>query len=295
MEGPVLVTGGTGVVGTALVRRLVADGVAVRGLARSDASAQALDAAGATPARGDVLDADAVAAAAAGCDVVFHTAGRSGLCLPDAEAMERLNVGGTETVVRSAAAAGVRRIVLTSSAATLGEAHGAVGDERTAHRGTFLSRYERSKHRAEHLAFDLGRSLGVEVVAVNPASVQGPGRTGGSARLLLDAVAGRLPFLVDTWLSLVDVEDCAGGHVLAARTGVAGERYVLCSAALRARDAIAALRRIWGAPERVRWVPPAIAGTVLPAAGAIVSLATCGSGRRARLCPKSVSTLLHGH
>ena len=295
MEGPVLVTGGTGVVGTALVRRLVAEGVAVRGLARSASSATALADLGATPLRGDVLDPASLRAAAAGCDVVFHAAGRSGLCLPDADAMDRLNVGGTATVLRAAAAAGVRRVVHTSSAATLGEVRGALADERTAHRGTFLSRYERSKRRAEEVAFALGRELGLEVVAVNPASVQGPGRSGGSARVLLDAVAGRLPFLVDTWLSLVDVEDCATGHVLAARRGVAGERYVLCGASLRAREAIDLLRDVWGAPDRVRWIPRALAVALLVPAGAAGSLASRGAGRRTRICRESVATLLHGH
>ena len=77
------------------------------------------------------------------------------------------------------------------------------------------------------------RNVRAFVVAVNPASVQGAGRTGGSARLLLDLVAGRFPVVVDTWLSLVDVEDCAVGHVLAAHRGIPGERYVLSGASLR--------------------------------------------------------------
>lgn len=290
-----LVTGGTGTVGAAVVRRFVARGDDVRVLVRSDGSAAIARDLGAEPVTGDVLDAASVRRAVAGCDLVLHVAGRSGLCRADHRAMQRLNVEGTEIVLREAAAAGVRRIVHTSSAATLGERRGAIGDERTAHRGRFLSRYERSKFAAERLAFALGSALDVEVVAVNPASVQGPGRTGGSARLLLDLVGGRLPVLVDTWISLVDVEDCATGHLLAAERGVAGERYVLAGAAMPLRDAVATLRRIWGAPDRARFVPLPVARAIGVPAGAAGSLLARATGRSVRICAESVTTLLHGH
>lgn len=290
-----LVTGGTGTVGAAVVRRFVGRGDDVRVLVRSDASAAIARDLGAEPVDGDVLDAAAVRRAAAGCDLVLHVAGRSGLCRADHRAMQRLNVEGTEIVIREAAAAGVRRVVHTSSAATLGEARGAIGDERTTHRGRFLSRYERSKFAAERLAFALGSALDIEVVAVNPASVQGPGRTRGSARLILDLVGGRLPVLVDTWISIVDVEDCASGHLLAAERGVPGERYVLAGAAVPLRDAVATLRRIWGVPERARFVPTPVARAIGVPAGAAGSLVSRATGRSVRICAESVTTLLHGH
>ena len=115
------------------------------------------------------------------------------MCLRDPEPMFRTNVGGLGSVVRAAARAGVARVVYTSSAATIGERRGVVGDEDTPHRGSFLSAYERSKYVAEQRVFALGAELGVEVVSVNPSSVQGPGRTEGSARLLIGLVNGRLP------------------------------------------------------------------------------------------------------
>ena len=286
-----LVTGGTGTIGVALVRRLVAEGTPVRVLARSDASAVAARDLGAEVARGDVLDPASLRAAAEGCSLLFHVAGRSGLCLPDAGAMERLNVEGTTNALRAAAAAGVARVVLTSSAATLGEARGATGDEATVHRGSFLSRYEASKHRAERLAFSLGDDLGIEVVAVNPASVQGAGRTGGSARLLLDLVAGRFPVVVDTWLSLVDVEDCAVGHVLAAHRGIPGARYVLSGASLRITEAIDLLDRAWGLPRRPRVAPASLTHPIGWAGGAFARV----THRRVRACPEAMRTLRHGH
>lgn len=290
-----LVTGGTGTVGAAVVRRFVARGDDVRVLVRTDASAAIARDLGAEPVTGDVLDAAAVRRAVAGCDLVLHVAGRSGLCRADHRAMQRLNVEGTEIVIREAAAADVRRVVHTSSAATLGEAHGAVGDERTAHRGRFLSRYERSKFAAERLAFALGAALDLEVVGVNPASVQGPGRTRGSARLILDLVGGKLPVLVDTAVSIVDVEDCASGHLLAAERGIPGERYVLSGATVTLREAVVMLQRLWGAPERARFVPRPVARAIGVPAGAVGSGIARATGRSVRICAESVTTLLHGH
>src|SRR5438876_11246600 len=190
--GSVLVTGGTGFLGRALVERLLSVGNLVKALARSDASSGALGALGAEPVRGDVLDLEALAATMRDCDVVYHAAGANAFCLRDPSPMFEINVEGSDAVVRAAARARVRRVVYTSSAATLGEARGTVGTERSPHRGWFLSNYERSKFEAERRVLSAARETGSEVVCVNPASVQGPGRSTGSARFLLDYLNGRL-------------------------------------------------------------------------------------------------------
>jgi dihydroflavonol-4-reductase len=246
---PVLVTGGTGVVGRAVLRRLLADGRKVRALARSDASEDAVAALGAEAVRGDVLDLVSLTEAMRGCSTVFHVAGVNAICLRDPRDMGRTNVEGTATVVRAAADAGVGRVVYTSSSSAIGEPRHAVGREDSPHRGSYLSAYERSKHHAERRVFELAGSLDVAVVSVNPSSVQGPGRASGSARLLLEVVNGRLPVLVDTTISLVDIEDCARGHVLAETRGTPGERYLLSGASLTTREAVDLLDRIWGLPR----------------------------------------------
>ncbi len=205
MPGPVLVTGGSGFVGGALLERLVADGREVRAVARSPEAEATVAALGARPVAGDVLDLEALVEAMRGCETVFHAAGVNQMCVRDPRPMFRTNVEGSGDVIRAAAVTGVRRVVYTSSAATLGEAHGTVGREDVAHRGTFLSRYERSKYLAERRVRSWAQLLGVDVVCANPSSVQGPGRTEGSARLLLDLVNGRLPVLVETVISLVDI------------------------------------------------------------------------------------------
>ena len=291
MSEPVLVTGGSGVVGRALVHRLVADGRPVRALARSERASSALRDLGAQPVPGDVLDEAAVRAAARGCSTVFHVAGVNAMCLRDPRPMLRTNIDGSATVVRACAAAGVGRLVYTSSASAIGEAHGTIGREDSPHRGSYLSNYERSKHLAERRVFETAASAGLDVVAVNPSSVQGPGRATGSARLLLDVVNRRLPVLVDTTISLVDIADCTEGHLLAEARGASGERYLLSGATCTIREAVELLRRIWGLPERVRFAPAWVAS----AGGAAVGAGARLVGRDAPVCPEAVRTLLHGH
>lgn len=288
---PVLVTGGSGFVGRAVLRRLVASGRPVRALARSDAAAAAVAAAGADPARGDILDPASLAAAMRKADVVYHVAGVNGFCLPDPGELDRGNVLGTANVVRAAAAAGVHRIVYTSSAATIGEAAGVVATEDTPHRGRFLSRYEASKHRAERMAREAAAGAGVELVCVNPASVQGPGRTRGTARILIDALNGRLRVVIDSRLSIVDIDDCATGHLLAEVNGRPGERYLLCGSTLTVGEALALLGRIAGTQEHPRRLPPPVAMALAGVVGGVGRI----RGRRPPVCREMMRTMLHGH
>ena len=291
MTEPVLVTGGTGVVGRGVVRRLVADGRSVRALARSGGSEDAVAALGAETVRGDVLDLGSLTQAMRGCSTVFHVAGVNGMCLRDPSDMLRTNVEGSMNAVRAAADAGVGRVVYTSSSSTIGEPRHTVGREDSPHRGSYLSAYERSKHLAERRVFELAKTLAVEVVSVNPSSVQGPGRATGSARLLLEVVNGRLPVLVDTTISLIDIEDCAKGHALAETRGTPGERYLFSGASLTTREAVDLLDRIWGLPRRVRFAP----GWVAKAGGELAGAVAKVLRRDATLCPEAVRTLLHGH
>jgi dihydroflavonol-4-reductase len=286
-----LVTGGTGFVGGAIVDALVAEGRAVVALARSQDGARALEDKGARPVLGDVFDTEALDRALEGCDVVYHAAGVNAFCLRDPAPMFCVNVDGARTVVEAAARAGVRRVVHTSSAATLGEERGTVGSERSPHRGWFLSDYERSKHSGERAAFEAARATGIELVSVNPASVQGPGRTHGTARLLLDYLNGKLPVLVDAQLSLVDVADCTRGHLLAESRGRPGERYVLSGATLTVREAVALLGRVAGIDHSPRTLPAPLAQAGATAVEAVSRLRR----RRPPLCRELVRTLLHGH
>ncbi|MBP1633092.1 MAG: NAD-dependent epimerase/dehydratase family protein [Acidobacteria bacterium] len=283
-------TGGTGFVGGALLRRLVAEGRAVRALARTPEGQDLVRSLGAEAVAGDLADGAALRRGMAGCRVAFHAAGVNAMCLPDPAPLYRANVDGAAGVVEAAAAAGVPRVVHTSSAVAVGEAAGLVATEATPHRGSYLSHYERSKHLGEQAVQAAGERTGVEVVCVNPASVQGPGRTGGTARLLIGYLSGRLRWTVDATFSLVFVDDCTRAHLLAERRGVAGERYLVSGATLTVREAVALLARLAGTERRVRFLPAWTATAGAAVAGGAWHLA----GRQAPVCREMARVLRHG-
>jgi dihydroflavonol-4-reductase len=287
----VFVTGGSGFVGGALLARLLERGDEVVALARSDEAERALTTRGARTVRGDVLDEDAMAAGMVGCALLFHVAGINTMCPPDPAALFHANVRGAEAAVRAAASAGVPRVVLTSSAASLGEAGGTVGREDSPHRGSFLSVYERSKHEGEVAAFAAARRAGVDLVSINPSSVQGPGRAGGTGRILIAYLNGRLRAFVDTNISIVDIADCVEGHLLGAERGRAGERYVLSGATISSREALEIVSELSGVRRDVRILPPPVAR----AAGTLVEGLFRVRGRTPPVCREMVRTLLHGH
>ena len=287
----VFLTGGSGFIGGALAARLVERGDEVVGLARSEAAAAAVAARGAEVARGDVLDEDSMAAAMAGCELAFHVAGVNTHCPPDPAMLLRVNVLGAEAAVRAAHRARVRRLVLTSSAASVGEPEGTVGREDTRHRGSYLSVYDRSKHHGEQAAFQAAGRLGVEVVAVNPSSVQGPGRSAGNGKIIIAYLNGRLRAFVDTYVSVVDVDDTVEGHLLAADRGHAGKRYVLNGATIRSREALEIVSELSGIRDTVHMLPPSLVRW----GAALAEGAARSRGRTSSMCRARVRTILHGH
>ena len=287
----IFLTGGSGFIGGALLTRLVERGDEVVALARSDAAAAAVAARGGEVARGNVLDEDSLVTGMAGCSLVFHVAGVNTHCPDDPEMLMRVNVAGAEAAVRAAARAGVGRVVLTSSAAAVGEAAGTVGTEDSPHRGSYLSLYDRSKHDGERAAFDAAQREGVEVVAVNPSSVQGPGRTGGNGKIIIAYLNGRLRAFVDTWISIVDIDDCAEGHLLAAEHGEPGRRYILNGATIPSREALEIVGEISGVRENVPLVAPVLARGAATLAEGLARV----RGRTSSLCRARVRTILHGH
>jgi dihydroflavonol-4-reductase len=287
----VFVTGASGFIGGALVARLLERGDEVVGLARSDTAEAIVASRGAQVARGDVLDEDSLAAGMQGCELAYHVAGVNTHCPDDPDMLMRVNLGGSTAAVRAAARAGIGRLVLTSSAASVGEPHGTVGTEDTVHRGSYLSVYDRSKHLGELGAFETARQVGVEVVAVNPSSVQGPGRNSGNGKIIIAYLNGRLRAFVDTYVSVVDIADTVEGHVLAAERGTPGERYVLNGATIPSAEALEIVSELSGVEESVRMVPPAVARAAAGLAEGVARL----RGRSTSLCRARIGTILHGH
>jgi dihydroflavonol-4-reductase len=288
---PVFVTGGSGFIGGALVARLVQRGDDVVALARSDAAAAKLEGGGARTVRGDVLDEAAMTDGMRGCELVYHVAGINTFCPTDPAALFHVNVRGAEAAVRAAHAAGARRIVFTSSSSTLGEERGTVGTEHSPHRGSYMSVYERSKHDGEVAAFAAAARTGIELVAVLPSSVQGPGRAGGTGRILIAYLNGKLKAFVKTRISLVDIDDAVEGHVLAAERGKPGERYLISGATLTSHEALELVSRLGGVRHDVRFLPPFVARAV----GAAVEAGFRARGKKPPVCREMINTMLHGH
>jgi nucleoside-diphosphate-sugar epimerase len=210
----VLVTGGGGFLGQAVVLRLLARGVAVRVFARG--AYPRLEAAGCTVVRGDLGDADALRSATEGCDTVFHVAARAGVWGP-ADAFEATNVRGTRNVLDACRATGVRRLVHTSSPSVTFDGTDQIDVGEAPYPTTWLADYPRTKARAEQDVL-AAASATLHVVALRPHLIYGPGDPHLLPRLLVRARAGRLRIVGDgsNRVSLTYVDNAAAAHLAAA-------------------------------------------------------------------------------
>ena len=256
------VTGGTGFVGGAVVRRLLAEGYEVRTLVRPGSDTRQLAGLPVERVLGGLADLDALKRGAEGCDQVFHVAALYSFWGHPWEEFYRSNVEGTRNVLQTAWDAGAPRIVYTSSIATLGQPQdGSPGDEETPSAlAGMIGHYKRSKFLAEEAARDLARR-GAPVVIMNPAAPVGVGdhKPTPTGRIIVDFLNGRMPAYVDTCLTLVDVDDVATGHLLAAERGRVGERYILGGEILSLKRMLDILSEVSGLPP-VRWrIPHALA------------------------------------
>jgi dihydroflavonol-4-reductase len=247
-----LVTGATGFLGSAVARRLLGAGHAVRVLARPGARRDNLESLAVEVVEGDLTDPASLARACKGCEALFHVAADYRLWVPRPETIYRANVEGTRALLSAAGDAGVRRIVYTSSVATLGHrADGSPADETTpSSLDDMIGHYKRSKFLAERAVDDLIRTRGLPAVIVNPSAPIGPRdiKPTPTGRIVVDFANGRMPAYVDTGLNVVHVDDCAEGHLLAFAKGTVGERYILGGENLALRDILVLLAKLSGRP-----------------------------------------------
>jgi dihydroflavonol-4-reductase len=244
-----VVTGGTGFVGAAVVRRLVSAGNRVRVLARPGNPQQLLTGLPVEIADGDLGDAASLQRCLRGCRLLFHVAAMYALWTTDRRLFYQVNVEGTRRVLRAAAEAGAARVVYTSTVGALGiPADGSPGTEETpVSLADMTGDYKRSKFLAEEVARDFARQ-GLPVVIVNPSAPIGPGdvKPTPTGQFIVDFLRGKMWAYVDTGLNLVDVEDVAAGHLLAAERGKVGERYILGGRNFTLREIFEILGRIAG-------------------------------------------------
>lgn len=284
----VLVTGGTGFIGSHVVRALVGRGEAVRCLVRPGSSRLALDGLPVELAEGDLTRPETLPQAVAGVRTVFHCAAVYRFGTHHARAVFRTNVDGTAALLQAAAEAGVQRVVHTSSVGALagGTSRESPADESSLpDPSELVGAYKRSKYQAERIAEDWNRR-GLPVVIVSPSTPLGewdskPTPTG---RVVVDFLNGGIPAYVDGGLNLVDVKDVADGHLRAEVCGTPGERYILGARNVTFREFFQMLARVSGRqPPRIRlprWLP-------LMAAHAESALARM-RGREPRLTPEAV-------
>jgi len=262
-DEPMLVTGATGFVGSALVRTLLQAGQRVRALVRPTSRLDNLRGLNVEMAVGDLCAPETLTAAVQGCRGVFHVAADYRLWVRHPSEIYATNVRGSRNLLVAAARAGVQRVVYTSSVATLGtHKDGSPADEETpVAYEDMIGHYKRSKFLAEHKVCALAKAQKLDVVIVNPAAPVGPRdiKPTPTGRLILDAARGRMPAYVDTGLDIVHVDDVAAGHWLAYQRGARGRRYVLGGENLSLREILVRVAAISGhRPPRWRLPPDAV-------------------------------------
>lgn len=259
---PTLLTGATGFIGSRVARRLVERGEAVRALARPGSRRENLAGLPVEVVEGDLTRPETLRAAVDGCAVVYHVAADYRLSAPDPRALYRTNVEGTRALLQAAREAGVERVVYTSSVGALGiPKDGTPGTEETpVGLADMVGVYKRTKFQAEQEVLRFARE-GLPVVLVHPSTPVGPGdiKPTPTGQMVLDFLNGRMPAYVETGLNIVDVDDVAEGHLLAAGRGCTGEKYILGNRDMTLREILGVLAEITGLPAPAVRIPYGIA------------------------------------
>lgn len=257
-----LVTGATGFVGSHVAQILSAQGADLRLLVRPTSRTENIADLKAERVPGDLRDPASLKKAMQGCEFVFHVAADYRLWVRDPQDMYRSNVEGTRAIIQAAQESSVRRVIYTSSVATMGfTSTGHIADETSpVSLEDMVGPYKRSKFMAEQIALEAGRN-GVNVVVVNPTTPIGeqdikPTPTG---RIIVDFLKRNFPAYVDTGLNLVDVKEVARGHLLAMERAVPGQRYILGGENLTLKQILDKLSALTGLPSPAMKVPHAVA------------------------------------
>jgi dihydroflavonol-4-reductase len=258
----VFLTGATGFVGSHVARAFIAQGARLRLLVRSTSRVENLEGLDAETVTGDLRNPESIRSALEGCDLLVHTAADYRLWVRVPQAMYESNVDGTRGLLALARELGIRRVVYTSSVATMGfQEDGTIVDENTpVSLDDMIGHYKRSKFLAEQEAIAAARS-GQQVIILNPTTPIGandikPTPTG---QIIVDFLNRRFPAYVDTGLNLVDVSEVARIHVVAAERGVPGERYILGGENLSLKQILDKMSAITGIPSPTTRVPHAVA------------------------------------
>ena len=244
-----LVTGATGFLGSALARELLKDGRTLKLLVRKNSDTRNIDELDCEVAHGDLQDRDSLKSALAGCHTLYHTAAYYSLWSQDKKLIYDINVQGTRNILESALEMGVEKVVYTSTVGCIGlsEDGSPANENQPMNPATLCNDYKLSKYEAEQVAHELfGRGLPVTIV--NPSTPIGPRdiKPTPTGKIILDFLNRKMPAYIDTGLNLIDVTDCARGHILAEEKGRPGERYILGNKNMSLKDILLALETLTG-------------------------------------------------
>ena len=244
-----LVTGATGFLGSAIVRELLKDGRAVRVLVRKGTDTENIDGLDLELAYGDLRDNDSLKKALKDCEVLYHTAAYYSLWDKNKRLIYDINVEGTRNILQATLDLGLAKTVYTSTVGCIGllENGNPANEETPFNPATLCNDYKRSKYQAEKVAMEFSQK-GLPLVIVNPSTPIGPRdiKPTPTGKIILDFLNRKMPAYLDTGLNLIDVGDCARGHLLAEEKGVPGERYILGNRNMSLKEILLALEKITG-------------------------------------------------
>ena len=244
-----LVTGATGFLGSAIVRELLNDGREVRVLIREGTDTENIDGLDLEIAYGDLRDKTSLEKALVGCEALYHTAAYYSLWDKNKRLIYDINVEGTRNILEAALDLGLRKTVYTSTVGCIGLLEdGTPSNEETPFNpATLCNDYKKSKYQAEAVALEFFQK-GLPIVIVNPSTPIGPRdiKPTPTGKIIVDFLNRKMPAYLDTGLNLIDVNDCARGHILAEQKGVPGERYILGNQNMSLREILLALEKITG-------------------------------------------------
>ncbi len=244
-----LVTGATGFLGSAIVRELLKDGRKVRALIREGTPTENIDGLDLELAYGDLRDKDSLKKALRNCDVLYHTAAYYSLWDKNKRLIYDINVEGTRSILQAALDLGVTKTVYTSTVGCIGLLENGIpaNEETPFNSATLCNDYKRSKYQAEQVAKEFSHN-GLPLVIVNPSTPVGPRdiKPTPTGKIILDFLNRKMPAYLDTGLNLIDVNDCARGHLLAEEKGVPGERYILGNQNMSLKEILLTLEKVTG-------------------------------------------------
>lgn len=253
-----LVTGATGFLGSAIARELIKDGRKVRVLVRKGTDTENIDGLDVEIAYGDLRDKASLQQALSGCEVLYHTAAYYSLWDKDKRLSHDINVGGTRNILQAAQDLKLRKTVYTSTVGCIGLLPNKEpsNEETPFNPVTLCNDYKKSKYEAEQVALEFHRN-GLPLVIVNPSTPVGPRdiKPTPTGKIIVDFLNRKMPAYLDTGLNLIDVTDCARGHILAEQKGIPGERYILGNRNMSLKEILMTLEKITGLKAPVVQMP----------------------------------------